>query len=350
MKFDIGPLVNEMLDKLPTEIWESSTTTFLDPAMAGGQFVKEVEATLREHGHSDENIKRRVFGFESSEMRVNYAVNKHGLVGTYSSTDFLSWETDMKFDVIVGNPPFQSGKGNGSQPIYKKFVAKAMELSAEGGYVSIISPPGFLSGGNLNFPAQLFEKIKLGNLLHVQYDNVAAHFDGIGSLFCYMVWQNSPYERSTTINEEIVDITKMNLIPPRFTKIGWSIVEKITNTNNLNSLYRKKIEINNWVVGFKELNHVNNKLGNIKATIFSPNTFDNTYNFSKVCKDEKEAIHICSYLNGYVGSFYNYFLRHNGVIHNGIISKLSIPPEECDPYRYFNLTQEEIDYIEANVK
>jgi len=46
IKFEIAPLVNEMLDQLPADIWTSETTTFLDPGMAGGQFVREIERRL----------------------------------------------------------------------------------------------------------------------------------------------------------------------------------------------------------------------------------------------------------------------------------------------------------------
>ncbi len=62
LKFAIAPLVKEILDNLPDSIWTSSSTTFLDPAMGGGQFLVEIERRLRVAGHSDENIANRVFG------------------------------------------------------------------------------------------------------------------------------------------------------------------------------------------------------------------------------------------------------------------------------------------------
>ena len=52
IKFEITPLVNKMLDQLPSEVWTSTTTTFFDPAIAGGQFVREIERRLLEAGHS----------------------------------------------------------------------------------------------------------------------------------------------------------------------------------------------------------------------------------------------------------------------------------------------------------
>ena len=42
MKFEIEPLVAEMLDHLPHSVWISDSTTFFDPAIGGGQFVRAI--------------------------------------------------------------------------------------------------------------------------------------------------------------------------------------------------------------------------------------------------------------------------------------------------------------------
>ena len=84
LKFDISALVQEILDRLPPEVWISAITTFLDPSIGGGQFVAEIERRLRAHGHSDANIRSRVFGYERGPVAIQYAVNKHNLVGNYT--------------------------------------------------------------------------------------------------------------------------------------------------------------------------------------------------------------------------------------------------------------------------
>ena len=82
LKLEITELVTEMVSKLPESLFINDSTTFFDPSMGGGQFVQAIEYRLRKHGHSDSNIKNRVFGIEKSLLRVNYAVNSRKLVGS----------------------------------------------------------------------------------------------------------------------------------------------------------------------------------------------------------------------------------------------------------------------------
>lgn len=54
---------------------------------------------------------------------------------------------DMKFDVIVGNPPYQIGvEGNTrTKPIYQQFIMRAIEMAPK--YVLLITPSRWFTGG-----------------------------------------------------------------------------------------------------------------------------------------------------------------------------------------------------------
>jgi hypothetical protein len=134
LKLPIQDLVGEMLDQLPDHIWTDPNTQFLDPAFGGGQFVLEIRRRLLAAGHSQENVAARIWGCESLTTRVKYVQNwfKSGLVNLYVRDPLTHDWGDMKFDVIVGNPPFSKvseGKtaGKRSEELYIQFYKWAVE-------------------------------------------------------------------------------------------------------------------------------------------------------------------------------------------------------------------------------
>jgi hypothetical protein len=54
----------------------------------------------------------------------------------------------MKFDLIVGNPPFAETIGNSKQSFWFKFVMKSIELLKEDGYINMITPTSLFSIGH----------------------------------------------------------------------------------------------------------------------------------------------------------------------------------------------------------
>jgi hypothetical protein len=207
MKFEIEGLVDEILDQLPAEVWTSTTTTFFDPAIGGGQFVNEIENRLRIFGHSDDNIKGRVSGCESSKLNVKYAVNKNKLVGNYEVCDFLEKDFgNMKFDVIVGNPPYQRENNDAKRwTLWSEFVKKSFQLADT---VTFVVPQS-LSG-----PGEMFNLVR--DKCSVLNINVSKYFN-VGSTFCYFVAHPNQYVTSTKIITEdaeyIKDISKLPFLP-----------------------------------------------------------------------------------------------------------------------------------------
>jgi hypothetical protein len=141
LKFDISDLIDQQFSHFPTYIWESDNTTFCDLQMGGGQFIQAIGRWLRKYGHSDDNIKKRVFGFSEKPLYLSYIKSNPSLIGTF---DIYNDNITMKFDVQLGNDPYQKVVGpNKTEPIWDFFVQKRLSLLNDNGYLALIHPSGW---------------------------------------------------------------------------------------------------------------------------------------------------------------------------------------------------------------
>lgn len=229
IKFDIDELVYDILNQLPEETWKSTTTTFLDPAIGGGQFIRAIEQRLRAAGHSDENISGRVYGCESSKLSVQYARNKYKLVATLSVGDFLKTDFgNMIFDNVVGNPPFQKtfeGERKAKRyNLWSEFVTKAMTLSDR---ICFVVPDGWMSSGT-----EIFNSMKSFGIRSANIEDCGKYFSGVAVRFTSV-----DLERGYTGNTSITNLGKtfdinlgtMEVITPQ--PVTWSILQKMTDSS-----------------------------------------------------------------------------------------------------------------------
>ncbi|WP_454165378.1 Eco57I restriction-modification methylase domain-containing protein [Gordonia iterans] len=149
-------------------------------------------------------------GLERGDTRENYAYSF--IHGTYPTEELA----DMKFDVIVGNPPYQidSDGNTRTMPIYQKFVERAIEMEPR--YVLMITPSRwFGSGLGLDeFRARMIADRHLAKLI----DNPKIYdcFPGVkirGGV-SYFLWDrehNGDCEFSTRIDGKVVSTRNRDL-------------------------------------------------------------------------------------------------------------------------------------------
>jgi site-specific DNA-methyltransferase (adenine-specific) len=141
----------------------------------------------------------------------------------------------MKFDVIIGNPPYQlsdGGAGASAIPLYHKFIQQAKKLNPK--YLTMIIPARWFAGGRGldEFRKEMQNDKRIKTL--VDYPKSRECFPGvdIAGGVCYFLWDrdyNGPCKfisrirETETVSERFLDEFEMVLRD----NVGISIVHKI---------------------------------------------------------------------------------------------------------------------------
>lgn len=99
---------------------------------------------------------------------------------------------DMKFDVIIGNPPYQMGDGGGegssAMPIYNKFILQAKKLNPR--FLIMIVPARWYSGGKGldEFRKEMLSDTRLSVIHDFQETELCFPGLNIRGGICYFLW------------------------------------------------------------------------------------------------------------------------------------------------------------------
>jgi site-specific DNA-methyltransferase (adenine-specific) len=391
MKFEIEPLVAEMLDQLPVSVWTSKTSTFFDPAIGGGQFVRAIEQRLRNAGHSDANIRSRVMGFEESDLHIRFAVNKYKLAGQYDRKPyekFFELDNTMKFDVIIGNPPYQGDQAHAFK-IWPTITVKALSLLKTNGYIGWVIPSGWLESNNAQMKKVRTTLTSDFNLLSINR-NVNQFFN-VGTDILTLSARNEPYQGNTLYTEgitsSIIDLRSGLPKDASDTMIDVIISKVVDSTHNridfqdehLSSSevseiqskeYKHPIIYSTANRGFTKTKLNNDGIlkiaVNVSSSYYSEKNTDNNMPITSTAVgalmcyipissvDEGEKIK--TYLSSKLFRFVTLFYKRKNSGFNHAVRQRKLPQlkikkwSDKEIYKHFGLTQEEIDYVEANVK
>ena len=395
-------LVNEILDKLPEQVWNNINFKWLNPAVKNGVFLGAIILRLiknylekgifnTEQEAYDHVVQNQIYGYALSRGALRTA-NKliYGSAkykGNIIYGNILEEQIDMKFDVVIGNPPYQKSTGS-KHKIYPHFINKAVDVVKENGIVSLIVPiPGvdMLLGRSAS---QVKLKHSFKNIKYLAIDTPSNYFKE-GSSFSYFVLENSNVDRSNTtiefFDDNSIKIKQLNIkngdfIPNRISDITLSIIRKVINNQNefgrsvsrINDhgetgKYEVITKINKKGIFRKKTNSTHKDLNSHKVIFgISGHDYlivkdvDMIMNGSSACcyvttESISESKNLVSFLNSklinvlFTKIFDLYQNKNYYALQWCKKVDLSIQMTDENIYNYFNLAQEEIDYIEANV-
>jgi len=232
-------LVSEMLDKIPESVWKNPTSTFLDPCMGKGTFLIEiVQRLVYIYGYTEEDAKSRVYGYEVRVKYINH-LTRRGFKNLRHK-DFLNEEINMKFDVVVGNPPYQETHEDGkskknSLRLWAKFVIHILDKNIlnENGYLSFVTPSGWAGSSS-----EVYKKMRNFNLVSADFSSfVSQSFNNVGGtmIFTSFLLKNSIKNEIPEIKfnqgKSNIDIFNMGITPIKSTNMyDFTIIQKMLNT------------------------------------------------------------------------------------------------------------------------
>ncbi len=292
-------LANQILDLLPPELWSDKNARFLDPVCKSGVFLREIAKRLDKglekqipdrQERMNHIFKNQLYGLAITELTallsrrsVYCSKTANGKYSVCESFDkpggnirferiehswkngrceycgasrdaydrskeleshayqFIHTENpedifNMKFDVIIGNPPYQlndAGESTGSSPIYNRFVEQAKKLNPR--FLSMIIPARWFAGGKGldEFRDSMLRDDHISHL--VDFPISSDVFPGVKVIggICFFLWERD-YKGQCKVTTHMNDKTDTMTRPlnefdtfVRFNK-AISILKKVT--------------------------------------------------------------------------------------------------------------------------
>lgn len=279
-------VVNKMLDMLPAELWSNPDARFLDPVSKTGVFLREIAKRLMEglkeqipdlQQRADHIFGKQLYGLAITELTAlmsrrsvycsKFANGRYSVCTAFDDEQgniryeptAHTWQNgrcvycgasqevydrggeleshayqfihidnpkklypNMKFDVIIGNPPYQLSDGGdteerqrgGATPLYHFFVQTAKKLKPR--YLSMIIPSRWFAGGRGldDFRDEMLHDTSIRELVDFPISSECFPNVEIKGGVCYFLWDRDCKGlcNVTTIRKDVISKTTRSLL------------------------------------------------------------------------------------------------------------------------------------------
>lgn len=200
----IGCIV-EMLGKVPEELWSRPNLSILDPCCGNGNFGIPILFELLKHHTKDKALEQILEFSDINEDRLEnvrriFCVDKYSL--QVSSRNFITNTFAKTYDLVVANPPYAKLLENGKRAsknhnLIKEFIEKALSILKPDGYLVFITPDNWMSYADRNV---LIDTLTRLQIVHLDIHSAKKYFKKIGSSFTWYVIQNRPYYKEMNVS------------------------------------------------------------------------------------------------------------------------------------------------------
>lgn len=268
-------LVTEILDQLPESVWSNRALRWLEPSNGAGNFTVEIIERLKKNideKHIMENMITICEIDKKNIERYKKRINS-GYKCNINSCDYLGWNSGIKYDIIIGNPPFNTPKGDGKEMrsnngiLWDKFIIKSIkENLKECGILCFITPCNWRKPRSKNNIYELMCKETWMRYLKMYDYRQGNELFNVGTRFDYYIIEKTKCKGTTEIvdikrKKESVDLREYDFLPNYNIK---KIRKYLKNNNRIinstkyhASTYKRDLEEKKIVKSIKDLRENN---------------------------------------------------------------------------------------------
>ncbi len=214
------------LDQHDPSLFTRTDSTFIDLYMKSGMYITEIVKKLfnntRKHYKSDDDCLKHIlenqvyglsptpilqgitqsyiFGFDAENNISRQHFMQHDIIPEAQEgkakeklQKLFNLKKDMKFDAIVGNPPYQESDGGAqasAKPIYNYFVESAKDINTR--MINLIMPTRWYAGGKGldDFRKQMLNDEHIVEIHDFLNPNIIFPSTNIRGGVCFILWDN----------------------------------------------------------------------------------------------------------------------------------------------------------------